>query len=335
MAKRHGGLWQLITSRDNFQTAYHKAIRGKGRMQNIVAFAKDAPGNIEKVRNLLLTKQFRTSPYQRKVITEPKRREIFVLPFSPDRIVQHALMNVVEPIWDKMMIFDSYACRIGKGQHAGSQRAMEFVRSYKYCLQCDVAKFYPSINHDVLAGIVRKKVKCPETLWLLDDIIYSYPGGCNTPIGNYTSQWFGNLYLNELDVLVKQDLKVKGYLRYCDDFLLFGDDKSLLHRMKELIGDFLRDRLRLSYSYAEVFPVKSGVDFLGYRHFPTHVLLRKSTALRVKRRLAKLPHLLATGRLSKEQVRSSLASTKGWLRWACTHNLKIALQLEQLEALCA
>lgn len=304
-------------------------------MRNVRAFAQDVAGNLTRVRDLLLTKRFSTSPYQTKIILEPKRREIFVLPFAPDRIVQHALMNVLEPIWDRLMISDSYACRSGKGQHAGSRKAMEFVRRYKYVLQCDIAKFYPSINHDVLAGIVRRKIKCPDTLWLLDDIIYSYPGGCNAPIGNYTSQWLGNLYLNELDTFVKQKLKIHGYVRYCDDFLLFSDDKRQLHGMRETIKSFIWDRLRLRYSYAEVFPVTSGVDFLGYRHFQKHILLRKSTAQRVKRRLAKLPLLLAAGKISKEQLRSSISSTKGWLRWACTRNLMVSLQLGKLEALCA
>lgn len=335
MAKRHGRLWDRIISLENFQQAYAKAIRGKTKMRNIVAFAADFEGSIERVRELLMSKRFTTSPYQVKIITEPKRREIFVLPFAPDRIVQHALMNVVEPIWDKLMISDSYACRIGKGQHAGSKKAMEFVRRHKYCLQCDIAKFYPSINHDILAQIVRKKIKCPDTLWLLDDIIYSHPGGCNAPIGNYTSQWMGNLYLNELDQLVKHALKPAGYLRYCDDFCLFGDDKRQLHEFRKIIEEFLADRLRLRYSYAEVFPVSAGVDFLGYRHFKNHVLLRKSTAQRVKRRLRLLPALFAAGKITKEQLQSSLASTRGWLRWACTHNLTVSLQLDKLEALCA
>ena len=334
MAKRHGRLWERITSLENFQQAYARAVSGKSKMRNIIAFAADVDGNLALVRELLISKRFTTSPYQIKIITEPKRREIFVLPFSPDRIVQHALMNVVEPIWNNLMISDSYACRIGKGQHAGSRRAMEFVRRHKYCLQCDIAKFYPSISHDILAGIVRKKIKCPDTLWLIDDIIYSYPGGSNAPIGNYTSQWMGNLYLNELDQFVKHVLKPSGYLRYCDDFCLFGDDKRQLHGFRNAIEEFLDTRLRLRYSFAEVFPVSAGLDFLGYRHFKSHILLRKSTARRVKRRLRLLPKLLAAGKITNEQMRSSLASTRGWLRWACTHNLAVAMQLDDMEEIC-
>ena len=333
--KRHGNLFERIVATDNLMTAYQRASRGKHNMRNVQKFERDVPGNIERIRQALLNKTFKTSSYQTKMVYEPKRREIFVLPFAPDRIVQHALVAILGPIWDRLMISDSYACRVGKGQHAGSRRVMEFVRKYRYCLQCDIAKFYPSMDQDVLSSLVRRKIKCPDTLWLLDDIIYSYPGGKNAPIGNYTSQWFGNLYLNEVDQLVKHTLGGKGYLRYCDDFCLFGDNKSLLHQAKEIIGRFIADQLKLRFSYAEVYPVSHGVDFLGYRHFKSKILLRKSTATRVKRRLAKLPKLLTLGKISMEQFRSSIASTKGWLQWANTHHLQTALQLERLEAMCA
>lgn len=332
MAKRHGKLFSRITAEENILLAYQRARRGKGSMRNVVKFDRNVERNLSLIRQSLLEKTFTTSAYQSKMIQEPKRREIFVLPFSPDRIVQHALMNILAPIWDGLMIDDSYACRPNKGQHSGSRRAMGFVRTYRYCLQCDVAKFYPSVDHRILAGIVRRKIKCPDTLWLLDDIISSYPGGKNIPIGNYTSQWFGNLYLNELDQLVKHTLKVPAYLRYCDDFCLFSNDKRRLQELKTIIGDFLGERLRLTFSYAEVFPVSHGVDFLGYRHFPSHILLRKSTATRVKRRLANLPGKLAKGRITPEQYRSSVAATKGWMRWANTHNLSLSTRLAEVEA---
>lgn len=329
--KRHGNLFERIISVENLLLAYKRASRGKQSTVNVQRFALDVPGNIELIRNSLQQKTFSTSRYQSKIIHEPKTREIFVLPFAPDRIVQHAIMAIIAPIWDRLMISDSFSCRVGKGQHAGSRRAMEFVRRYRYCLKCDIAKFYPSMDQQVLSSIVRKKIKCHDTLWLLDDIIFSYHGGKNIPIGNYTSQWFGNLYLNELDHLVKHDLGFKGYLRYCDDFCLFSDEKSLLQRAKETICKFIKSNLKLQFSFAEVFPVSHGVDFLGYRHFKKHILLRKSTATRVKRRLAKMPQKIGAGMLTTEQVRSSLASTKGWLQWANTHNLTVSTKLKELE----
>jgi len=167
---------------------------------------------------------------------------------------------------------------------------------------------------------------------LIKNIIYSYPGGKNVPIGNYTSQWFGNMYLNELDTYVKHELKCKDYVRYCDDFCLFHDDKKYLNDMMRIIRDFILTRLKMTFSKCDLFPVSRGVDFLGYRHFPKYMLVRRSTAKRVKKRLKALPWLLAKGKITIDQYRGSLASTKGWLKWANAHNLTTYLQIEQLEA---
>ena len=332
MPRRHGNLFNRIVAAENIEAAYHRARKGKGRMKNVKRFAMKKDQNLEKIRKTLVEKTFTTSKYQEKTIREPKKRTIYVLPFSPDRIVQHALMAIIEPIWDNMMLSDSYACRVGKGVHRGSRRTMQFVRRYHYCLKCDVSKFYPSVDHAVLKRIIRRKIKCQNTLWLIDDIIDSFPGGKNVPIGNYTSQWFGNLYLNELDTFVKCTLKVGPYVRYCDDFCLFSDEKAQLRAAALSIENFLRDCLKLSMSKCDLFPVSHGVDFLGYRHFRRYVLLRKSTATRVMRRLSALPQRLLRRKISKESARSSLASTKGWMKWANTHNLKLALKIGEIES---
>ena len=208
---------------------------------------------------------------------------------------------------------------------------MEFVRRYKYFLKCDISKFYPSIVHDIMYSIVERKIKCKPTLRLIIDIIYSILGGRNVPIGNYTSQWKGNLYLGVLDTFVKQHLKVKGYVRYCDDFCLFSNSKRELQEWKGASKEFLWSELGLEYSKAEVAPVSQGVDFLGYRHFPEKILLRKSTAKRVRRRLSRLPRMYRSGRITLEQYRSSVASTWGWLKWANTYNFRIAVQLQELQ----
>jgi hypothetical protein len=230
-----------------------------------------------------------------------------------------------------MFIHDSYACIEGKGLHVGSQRTMEFVRANKYCLKCDISKFYPSIKHDILFNILKRKIKCKDTLNLIKAIIYGIGGGQNVPIGNYTSQWFGNIYLNELDQHVKHVYKVKNYVRYCDDFLFFHNDKAELRRIAKDLKGYLDKTLGLKMSKCELFPVSQGVDFLGYRHFPKYVLLRKSTAIRVKRRLKILPKLLAAGRITLEYFRSCIASYGGWMRWANCHNLSLKLQLDKLQ----
>jgi retron-type reverse transcriptase len=328
--RRHGRLWEKITEMENIQLALHKAALHKTTKRNVLNFMKDAENNLVKIRESLVNKTFNTSYYYEKVVFEPKKRVIYVLPFYPDRIVQHALMNLMAPIWDKMFIYDSYACRDGKGIHAGSTRTMEFVRRNKYVLKCDISKFYPSIDQEILLEIIRRKIKCPDTLWLIDNIVHSFPGGKNVPIGNYTSQWFGNLYLNELDQLIKTQLKVRDYIRYCDDFCLFGNDKKKLAEHRETIRAFIENRLKLRFSKCDIFPVSRGVDFLGYRHFDNYVLLRKSTVKRVRRRLAALPRLYEKKKITAEQYRSSVASTWGWLKYANTHNLRVKIQLDDL-----
>lgn len=329
--KRHGDLFKDISSFDNLYEAYCKARRGKRWQRVVQEFERDVDGNLHRLHDMLLDKTFHTAMYRTKVVREPKVRTIYILPFYPDRIVQHALIQVVGPIWDNLFIHDSYACRVGKGIHRGSTRTMEFLRKSRYVLKGDMSKFYPSIDHDIMYEIIKRKIKCKDTLWLLRDIIYSYGGGKNVPIGNYTSQWFGNLYLNELDQWLKHEWKIKHYIRYCDDFVLFHNDKQLLQKMKNEIEAFIAERLQLSFSRWSIFPVTQGVDFLGYRHFPDYILLRKSTTKRVQRRLQRMPQLFRDGKISREQVRSSIASTKGWLQWANAHHLSVSLRLAELE----
>jgi len=256
---------------------------------------------------------------------------IYILPFDPDRIVHHALMQVVEPIWTGLFISDSYACIRGRGLHAGSRRTMEFVRRNKYCLKLDISKFYPSVDHDILFKIIRKKIKCPDTLELFYKIIYSVPNGKNAPIGNYTSQWMGNLYLNEVDMFIKHTLRIKDYVRYCDDFCLYHNSKALLGEMARKIEGFLSEHLKLRLSQCDLFPVSRGVDFLGYRHFPTHVLLRKSTSIRIRRKLRKLPEMLTSGKITLDRFRGIVASVNGWLKWANTQNFRLAIEFKQVE----
>lgn len=329
--KRHGNLWDAITHPDNLHEAYRRARKGKGWRKSVAQFEKNLNANLLNLQRMLCTGAYRTSSYSSKTIYEPKERVIYKLPFAPDRIVQHALLQVVAPIWDKLMIEDSYACRKGRGMHQASRRTMECVRRYQFCLKADISKFYPSIDHDVLMGIIAKKIKCAPTLTLIEDIVRSFPGDKNAPIGNYTSQWFGNLYMNELDQAVKHEHKIKDYIRYCDDFVLFGNDKAKLHALLVWIRDFLAERLRLKFSRWSIFPVAQGVDFVGYRHFRHVVLLRKSTAKRVQKRIARMPRLLELGRVTLEQCRSSIASTEGWLKWANTYNLRLALNIQTLK----
>lgn len=331
--KRHGNLFDKITSYENLYLAYTKASKGKHWQNTVKSFEENLDANLRLIQTDLVNKTFTTSPYSMMKVYEPKERSIYRLPFYPDRIVQHAIMNVLEPIWDKLFIYDSYSCRKGKGIHAGSRRTMGFIRrggKNAYCLKMDIAKFYPSIDHDILFRIINCKIKCPETLWLLKDIIYSMPGKTNVPIGNYTSQWFGNLYLNELDSYLKLENGVKYYVRYCDDFIVIHHSKPYLNKLAKDIETFIQSKLNLKFSKCDLFPVSRGIDFLGYRHFPWGILIRKSTVKRMKRRLRQLPYELKHGHISQDQYRSSLASVHGWLKWANSYNLSTSMGLNEL-----
>jgi hypothetical protein len=326
--KRYGNLFEKIVEIDNIYDAYLKARKGKSWQRTVKRVEKNLDERLETIQGLLVNKTYKVSPYKTMVIHEPKQRLIYKLPFYPDRIIQHSIINVLAPIWESFFIKDSYASRSGKGIHACSKRTMEFVRRNKYCLKCDISKFYPSIDHEVLYSIISHKIKDKDVLWLLDEIISSVDGGKNCPIGNYTSQWFGNLYLNELDQRVKHVYRLKDYIRYCDDFLLFSNSKEELNTLLVDIEGYVSAHLKMSMSKKDLFHTSRGVDFVGYRHFNNYILLRKSTAKRVKKRMKQLPALHRAGRMTLEQCVSSIASTEGWMKWANCYNFRKALDIE-------
>ena len=331
MVKKLKNVWGKIIEKDNIAYAYRKAKKGKSKYNAVRYFEAHTEECLKEVQRLLTTKEFTTAEYKIKIIKEPKEREIFVLPFFPDRIIQHAIINILEPYFVKMFIPESYACIEGRGIHKGSLKIMEYVRKNKYCLKMDIRKFYPSINHDILMKIIERKIGDKNLLWLLNDIVRSIPGEKNVPIGNLTSQWFGNLYMNELDKFVKHTLKVKCYLRYCDDFALFSNDKKQLNEAKFKIIEFLTTELKLSLSKCDLFRTTQGVDFLGYRHFKDYILIRKSPVKRVKKRLDRVNRAYLNGSMPHAKFRSIIASTDGWFKWANSHNLSLNLQLEQLK----
>ena len=331
--KRLNNVFDKIISLENLNLALDRAARGKKWQRGVRNVLEHREQRLAELHELLASGRYEVSAYQTKTIYEPKKRLLHILPFYPDRIIQHAIMNVFENFWDGLMIYDSYACRIGKGQHKGSIRCMRHVRRYRYVLKCDVSKFYPSLNHDILKRVIKRKIKDRRLLDLLFKIIDSNGSDVGVPIGSYLSQWFGNLYLNELDVFVKHTKRIKAYLRYCDDFVLFSDSKSELDELRTEIRDVCAN-LKLRLSKAEIFPARHGVDFLGYRHFPDgKILLRKRTARRVKAKISKF-HRLLRRRVSKrtaERLQSSIGSMEGWMRHANTYNLRLSLQIDTLK----
>lgn len=328
--KTYKHLWEQFITEENFELAYKNSIKGKKHQRQVREFMQNEKEKLAKVRQLCLDGNFHTSKYKEKIIYEPKQRTIYKLPYCPDRIVQHAIMNVLKPIITNLLIENTYACIEGRGQLKASLKCSEYVRKYQYCLKCDIRKFYPSINQNILSGKLHRIIKDDKFMALLDDIIFSFEGGYNCPIGNYCSQWFGNYYLSFLDNYVLHTLKCGAYERYCDDFMLFSNDKAYLQDCKKKIEIFLRNELELEFSKAEVFDVKQGVDFCGYRHFGKYVLVRKSTAKRMKRRMKKISLQLADGNYKESRVKGQLASANGILKHACSYNFRQSLDMEEL-----
>ncbi len=328
--KSYSNLWTKFISKENFELAYKNSIKGKKNQRQVRLFNENTKENLENVRQMVIDGKFHTSKYREKKIYEPKERIIYKLPYSPDRIVQHAIMNVLKPILVNLFIENTFACIEGRGQLKASTKCSEYVRKYQYCLKCDIHKFYPSINQHILSAKLHRIIRDEKFMALLDDIIFSYEGGYNCPIGNYCSQWFGNYYLSFLDNFVLHKLKCKAYERYCDDFMLFSNDKAYLQDCKRRIRKFLKDELELEFSKAEVFNVKQGVDFCGYRHFGKYVLIRKSTAKRMKRRFRKIEQKIESGNFDKERIRRQMASANGIMSHACANHLRESIKYDDL-----
>lgn len=343
--KRYGNLWEKFISMDNMRDAFNKAKKGRGRnshvrkildkqrnnetrAQYLIRREKRIKRYLQHLIYILESGKFSTSEYMLRDIKDPKPRTLYILPLYPDRIVQHALVNVLRPIWEKQFIHDSYACRKGKGQHKCSNRVWYYVKHYKYCALIDIKKFYPSIPHEEMYTVVEKKIKDKKILALIKDIIFSIGGGKNIPIGNLTSQWLGNLYLNELDQYVAHVLKIKAAPRYTDDKAFFSDDKKELREKVDLAEKFITEKLKLQLSKKIILRCDHGVPFIGYRHFPEYVLLKKRTAKRIRRKLPKMPERLNKKRITLIQYASTLSSFNGWASFGNTYNFRRKIGLD-------
>lgn len=326
--KRFGNLWHKVISYENLYSAYLKARQGRGNLESVKRFEQDIEGNLKRLQQSLINKTFTTSNYNTRTIYEPKQRIIYILPFYPDRILQHALMNIIAPIFHARFISDTYACIPDRGLHAGLIKANSYVQKNKYCLKMDIKKFYPSIHHETLYRIIERKIKDKDVLWLVANIINSFQGDRNCPIGNLTSQWFGNIYLTQLDYFCKQNLRAKNYIRYCDDFLIFSNSKEELNKNAQLIQEYLGNVLKLRMSKCDLFPVTRGVDFLGYRYFKGYILLRKRTARGIIRRLKKLYSEYDKGHIDAEKMLSHLSSVEGYISWANSYNFRRKINID-------
>lgn len=318
---RIGNLYQQICSLGNLHLADQKARKGKGWQYGIRLHDKNRQANIIALQQALINKTFTTSAYDSFIIFDRKEREVFRLPYYPDRIVHHAVMNILEPLFISVFTRDTYSCIKGRGIHAAANAVKLALRDAprtQYCLKLDIKKFYPSIDHNTLKDLLRRKIKDQDLLWLLDNIIDSAPG---VPIGNYLSQYFANFYLAYFDHWLKEVKLVKYYFRYADDLVILAGSKEYLHHLLSEIRHYLADQLKLQVKgNYQVFPVGSrGIDFLGYVFYHTHTRLRKG----IKQNFAR--------KMAGQANHRSVASYCGWAGHAnCNHLLKKLLHHEQV-----
>lgn len=376
---------QQLHSFENLLLAYRKASKGKRGHPNVAAFEYKLEDNLLRLQYELQTKTYQPGGYHSFYIHDPKKRLISAAPFR-DRVVHHALCNLIEPIFEKSFIFDSYANRIGKGTHKALDRATQFARRFQYVLACDIRQFFPSIDHEILRDIIARDVAVSgakrgrtasgepadspglgiasgderprndgDVMWLVDKILGSgigvlseeyqmvyFPGDDPStgsgqglfainrprglPIGNLTSQFWANCYLNPFDHFVKRELQCRGYVRYVDDFLLFSNDKRELHIWREAVIKRLADfRLTLHEQKAQPRPVSEGIPFLGFQIFPEYRRLKRPRGIAFQRKYKQLLQEHANGEISRGQI---TASVQGWVnhvRYADTWGLRRAL----------
>lgn len=325
--KRYGNLYPQIINFENILLASRQAQKGKRFRDNVLDFNYHLETELIRLQKQLTDKTYQPGVYRTFHLINPKSRLISAAPYR-DRVVHHALCNVIVPIFEKTFIADSYANRLGFGTHRALKKFTTFARNSNYVLQCDIRKYFPSIDHIILKELIRRKIKCSDTLWLIDTIINNsneqetvidyFPGDDllalvirrkGLPIGNLTSQFFANIYLNSLDHFVKDKLKICKYVRYVDDFALFSDERELLADARLAIEEYLANlRLKIHPIKSQLFATKIGASFLGFRIFTETIRVRNNNLHHARRRLKGLQTDYLQGRIELEKVNQSLQS---------------------------
>lgn len=339
--KRHGNLWPQVIAFDNLLRASRLAQRGKRFRPNVLAFNHRLEQELQQLQAELETLAYEPGGYRTFRIRDPKPRMISAAPYR-DRVVHHALCNVIVPLLDRTLIYDTYANRCGYGTHRALHRFTGWARQYRYCLQCDISKYFPSIDHEILKASLRKYLKCPDTLWLIDTIIDAsndqvpvieyFPGDDlltpvqrrrGLPIGNLTSQFFANLYLSPFDHFVKRQLKLKQYLRYVDDFAAFSNDRLELAEARQAMEEYLASlRLKMHPIKSQLFETRYGANFVGFRILPDRIRVRNDNVRRARRRLMALQRQYAVGDIELEPLVQRLQSWEAHLKHGDTYRLR-------------
>lgn len=334
-------LFDNIIEPENLFLAWDKFRQGKRYKPDVQEFERNLEQNIFELHRDLRDKKYRHGSYEGFFITDPKRRHIHKAKVR-DRILHHAIFQILNPIFETTFISNSFSCRVGKGTHNGVNTLRTMLRSESrnntrvcYVLKCDVRKFFDSINHTILLSILEKRVQDPGTMELLRNIIGSYQSERSdvfykrgVPIGNLTSQLFANVYMNEFDQFIKQTLKIRHYARYTDDFIIIGKDRTYLESLVVPINNFLNENLGLDL-HPDKVSINSyvrGVDFLGYVVFPHHTLVRSKTKKRILRKFGEKVERYNRRKIGKDKVLAALQSYLGVLSHANAHNFSLDLK---------
>lgn len=322
-------LLEAMADHANVQKAYNKARKCKRYRKDVLLFTRDKEENLERVRDEILGLSYEPSEYRYFKVYEPKERQIMALPFY-DRVVQHAINNVLEPIFEKRFISHSYACRKDKGMHAASDTLKSWLHGWQrhrpdmplYAIKADIHHYFQSIDHGVLKAEMRRVIKDAGTLVLIDRIIDhngQMPDGTGIPVGNLTSQLFANIYLDKLDKYIKHTLGAKQYIRYMDDFIILNPDKERIRCWLDDIEVFLRDELILGLNpKTAILCTKNGIDFVGYKHRATHRKVRPDSIKRIKRTIKRYER----GGITKEGLQRSVSSWMGHAGHADSYHLR-------------
>jgi len=330
MGSKNKRLIDQIIDWENLLEAHRLARRGKRDRGEVAAFETNLWEELGTLQMELLWGTYAPGRYRSFVVYEPKRREILAAPYR-DRVAQHAICNICGPIWDRAMIHDNYACRVGKGTHVGADRVEKWLRGMvasgdTWVLKMDVSKYFFSIRHDLAKAVVRDRIQCPATLQLLDSIIDSTadpadPDPVGIPVGNLTSQWIANLVGNRIDQWAKRERRLRRYARYMDDMVVLVRTKDEALALRQAFDDKLAS-MGFRFSKTSVLPASRGVNFLGYRIWPHKRLLRKDSVRRMKRRMREMEWQYARALIDPADVRQRIASWVAHARHADSETIR-------------
>jgi len=337
--KSYKNLYENIFSHETLFLAYKKARKGKTLKNYVIEFEKDLNKNLMDLHNELKNQTYKPKPLETFILRDPKTRTISKSDFR-DRIIHHAIVNILEPIFEKIFIYDSCANRKGKGNLFALKRFNIFKRKvsengkiilnkfndnnyvYGYCLKCDIKHYFQEVNHEILIKIIKKKIADEKVIWLIERILnnYSNKRGSGMPLGNLTSQFFANIYLNELDYFIKHKLKAKYYLRYVDDFVILHEFKEQLEKWKEQIQTFLEENLKIELhkDKSKIIPLSRGIDFVGFRNFYYFRLLRKRNIRKIRAKIKEYEK----GEMDFNAFYESFQGWNAYARWADSYKLR-------------